>query len=95
MVGLQLESLHEIPSEIANWEPKSPLKMSYEDYVLTRTCRRGKFACGKPTFDFQWDPPRVAEPFDVSGGDVRALPGTAGLVDDNLLLWSDGDDAGA
>jgi hypothetical protein len=65
MVGLQLKVLHEIPSKIANWEPKSSLKMSYEDYELTRPDFGGELVAREPAFHLQRDPPREAEPFKV------------------------------
>jgi hypothetical protein len=95
MMGLQLKALHEIPSEIASRKSEASLEMGNKDNVLTRTRHRGKLASREPAFNFQWDTPREAEPFDIGGGHIGPFPSSTGLVHHHLLLRRGGDDGGA
>jgi GTP cyclohydrolase FolE2 len=58
MVRLHIESLQEVPHEIASWETKTPLKMGDENNILTRAYYRGRFIAGELTLNIQRDPPR-------------------------------------
>jgi hypothetical protein len=77
VVWLKLESVEEIPEEIAYRKSKSTVEVGTEDDEFSRFRLGSELARWNPACDVHGDLPRCPEGLHILPGDGRSLPATA------------------